>query len=204
MGFTSPGPPSPKAHTRTTRIPFWAATFKVSGMRARSSSRYMTDTLAPTKRNDLPSNTRRAPRACTNPAGTPGAESSCALQFKNRIAALAIIMSAATTNVLFPIWVNFKRGRPSVNSSLMLAGKLVASAGAGHTNKAHDGAESPNDDESIEEGENRKGCGGIENIGISKQQKLQVEEQETQGDKRKPPRRSAERARPRKSEDRCH
>src|SRR5437764_1126157 len=67
IGFTSFGPPSPEAHTRTTLIPTRAVCWSVSGMRARSSSRYSTETLAPTKRNGRPTPTKRKSLLCRKP-----------------------------------------------------------------------------------------------------------------------------------------
>src|SRR5438876_2928262 len=184
IGFTSPGPPSPKAQTRTTRIPFWAATRMVSGMRARSSSRYITATFAPTKRKTLPSSTRLAPRVRTNPAGARAESFSRRSRARKTIAALKIAASAATTKILFPISQIL-----IVFDKLKVCRKL---AWAGQANESHDGAKGCHHHECVEKSEYGKDCGCVfQNQAKSERQKLQVKQQQTKGDKGEPPGRSA-------------
>src|SRR6476469_8473569 len=95
MGLTSFGPPSPNAQTRTTLIPACAAWRNVSGICARSSSRYITATFAPTKRKGRLPTKKRPPRCRTNAlAGEFVATFGEAT--KKRTAALASNTSAAT------------------------------------------------------------------------------------------------------------
>src|SRR5205807_5901288 len=117
----------------------------VSGMRARSASRYITATLAPTKRKTLPSSTRLAPCVRTNPAG-PGEEFfSRRSRAKKTIAALKIAASAATTKIFFPICQVLR-----VFDKLKVCRKL---AWAGQANESHDGAKGCHHHKPVEESE---------------------------------------------------
>src|SRR5207249_5939884 len=108
IGCTSLGPPSLEAQTRTTLIPDCAARARVSGILARSSSRYITATFAPTNRNGLPSTTKRIPSVATN-CGRARPLTPPQLESKKETAALATSTDAAITNAFLRMELR-KRG----------------------------------------------------------------------------------------------
>src|SRR5829696_440987 len=103
-------------------------------MRSRSSSRYITATLAPTNRNGRCPITKRPP--CWRTNRSPGGLEATLGDTKKRTAALPTRRSAATTS-----------------SFLFIKASLISDAlsGTRHSNKAHDGTDSAQHHEEIEE-----------------------------------------------------
>ena len=99
---------------RTTFIPEDADTRIISGMAARDLLRNMTSTFAPTKRNGLPSTTKRTPLARTNPRRAEPVPPR-QLENANTIAATASKADAATNNRLlmkFGTHASWRAARP--------------------------------------------------------------------------------------------
>src|SRR2546427_4253736 len=119
-------------------MPICAACRKVSSMCARSSSRYITATLAPTNRNGLRSITNRRPFVCTKPARPRGIERR-QLAIAKKTAAPAIKVDAASRSCFLAM-------NPGTNDLPR----------AGQTDKSHDGASSGKNCKQVKEAQNGK------------------------------------------------
>src|ERR1043165_8418593 len=166
----------------------------------RSSSRYMTKTFAPTKRNGRPSMTKRKSLLCTKPA-RPRLPAPRQLEMPNKTAAPAISANAARTN-------SFLCMNSSVRTPLACR-TLGTLARIRQSDKSHDCAERANDDEDIEECPESQHRIQIALLSAGyrqkpEQQKLNVINQQAHCGQAEPARRSSERPGSRKSHNRGH